>query len=395
MLIGQRLTVLGAGIGGLAVALACARRGAVVEVIEQADGLREVGAGLQISPNGMAVLAALGVGARVAAEAPRGRRVWLVDGIGGGRVAKLDLTAIASPQPWCLVHRADLVAALGDEAAAAGVRFRFATRIAAVVVEPGGVRLDPEGGAGERHPLVIAADGVRSVARAALGPAPAPRFTGQTAWRALVPLEAPALPEVRVFLGPGRHLVAYPLRDGRLMNLVAVEERSDWTEEGWSHPDDPARMRAAFAGFGPEVRGLLERVTEVHRWGLFRHPVAEVWGRAAGAGGLAGLAGLGDAIHPTLPFLAQGACMALEDAWVLARALAEAGTAAEAFAVYRATRRDRALRTVAAAGRNARAYHLRGPVRPLAHAGLRLADRLAPGAALRRFDWLYTHDVTR
>ena len=116
-------------------------------------------------------------------------------------------------------------------------------------------------------------------------------------------------------------------------------------------------------------------------------------GRAGAAGG--GLAGLGDAIHPTLPFLAQGACMALEDAWVLARALAEAETPAGAFAAYQATRRDRALRTVAAAGRNAWVYHLRGPVRPLAHAGLRLADRLAPGAALRGFDWLYTRDVTR
>ena len=393
MLIGQRLTVLGAGIGGLAVALACARRGAVVEVIEQAGALREVGAGLQISPNGMAVLDALGVGAAVAQGAPRGRRVWLVDGIRGRRVVKLDLTAIQSPHAWCLVHRADLVAALGAEAAAAGVRVRFATRVAAVAVEPDAVRLDLEDGRVERPPLVIAADGVRSVARAALGPAPAPRFTGQTAWRALVPLDAPALPEVRVFLGPGRHLVAYPLRDGRLMNLVAVEERAGWAEEGWSHPDDPARMRAAFAGFGPEARGLLERVGEVHRWGLFRHPVAGVWGRAGAAGG--GLAGLGDAIHPTLPFLAQGACMALEDAWVLARALAEAETPAGAFAAYQATRRDRALRTVAAAGRNAWVYHLRGPVRPLAHAGLRLADRLAPGAALRGFDWLYTRDVTR
>ena len=93
----------------------------------------------------------------------------------------------------------------------------------------------------------------RETLAAVLGPAPAPRFTGQTAWRALVPLDAPALPEVRVFLGSGRHLVAYPLRDGRLMNLVAVEERSDWTEEGWSHPDDPARMRAAFDGFMTDI----------------------------------------------------------------------------------------------------------------------------------------------
>lgn len=387
MLIGQPVTVLGAGIGGLAAALACARRGASVTVLEQAAALGEVGAGLQISPNGMAVLAALGVGTAVATGAVRGERVSLVDGIGGGRIVGLDLGAIASSHPWCLVHRADLVAALGVEAAAAGVRFRFNTWVERVTLAEGGaVQLALAGGE-ERHPLVIAADGVRSVARAALGSAPAPRFTGQVAWRALAPLDAAVPPEVRVFLGPGRHLVAYPLRDRRLMNLVAVEERAAWAEEGWSHPDDPAAMRAAFAGFGSEARGLLERVQAVHRWGLFRHPVAETWGRG-------GLAGLGDAIHPTLPFLAQGACMALEDAWVLAAALAEAETPAEAFPRYQGLRRARAVRTVAAADRNALAYHLRGPARSLAHAALRLSARLAPDAPLRRFAWLHAHDVT-
>jgi salicylate hydroxylase len=388
VLIGERITVLGAGIGGLSAALALARRGARVQVLEQAEGLREVGAGLQISPNGMAVLVALGVGEAVVRGAVRARAVSLLDGRSGGRLLRLDTGRLRSRHPWCLVHRADLVTALGAEAAAAGVHFRFGCRVAGVEATDGRVSLAFADGSVEAHPLVVAADGVRSMARAALGPAPAPDFTGQVAWRALAPCDGPADPEVRVFLGPGRHLVAYPLRDARVMNLVAVEERQAWAAEGWSHRDDPARMRAAFAGFAAPVTALLDRVEDVHLWGLFRHPVAPRW--VAGR-----LLCLGDAVHPTLPFLAQGACMALEDAWVLAAALAEAGTVAEAAARYQALRHARAVQTVAAATRNARAYHLRGPVRPFAHTLLRIGGSLAPGAALGRFAWLYDHDVTR
>lgn len=388
MLIGERITVLGAGIGGLSAALALARRGASVQVLEQAEGLREVGAGLQISPNGMAVLAALGVGAAVARGAVSARAVSLCDGRSGGRLLRLDLGRLRSSHPWCLVHRADLVAALGAEAVAAGVSFRFGCRVAGVEAKGGQVALAFDDGRVEAHPLVVAADGVRSVARAALGPAPAPEFTGQVAWRALAPCDLPADPEVRVYLGPGRHLVAYPLRDARVMNLVAVEERQAWVAEGWSHRDDPARMRAAFAGFAAPVKALLDRVEDVHLWGLFRHPVAPHW--SAGR-----LICLGDVVHPTLPFLAQGACMALEDAWTLAAAMAEADTVAEGAARYQALRHARAVRTVAAATRNARAYHLRGPVRPVAHAVLRIGGTLAPDAALGRFAWLYEHDVTR
>jgi salicylate hydroxylase len=189
-------------------------------------------------------------------------------------------------------------------------------------------------------------------------------------------------------MGPGRHLVSYPLRGGTLRNIVAVEERAKWAEESWTLRDDSIDLRLAFAGFSPRVRGWLEQVEDPWLWGLFRHPVAGTWTHPKG------LAILGDAAHPTLPFLAQGASMGLEDAWVLADTLARHDTLAAGLAAYQAARKPRTTRIVAAADGNARAYHLSGLPRLIGHTGLRLAGRVAPGAMLARFDWLYGHDVT-
>lgn len=185
-------------------------------------------------------------------------------------------------------------------------------------------------------------------------------------------------------------MVSYPLRDGAQVNIVAVEERRAWTAESWTQTDDAANLRAAFAGFAPEVRALLDRVETVHLWGLFRHPVAAHWHRA----GVAAL--IGDAAHPTLPFMAQGANMALEDAWVLAAMLAADDDTARALAAFQAARRDRCMRIVAAASRNARNYHLRfPPLRMAAHSALRLGGWLAPQRILSRFDWIYGYDAPR
>jgi salicylate hydroxylase len=239
--------------------------------------------------------------------------------------------------------------------------------------------------------LLIGADGLKSVLHAALNGAGTPAFTHQVAWRALIPCEAGAPPVAEVHMGPGRHLVSYPLRGGTLRNIVAIEERRIWADEGWSIRDDPLELRLAFQGFSHRVQGWLEQVEDVWLWGLFRHPVARHWQRALPGGAVAIL---GDAAHPTLPFLAQGANMALEDAWVLAASLAGHDTPAAALAAFQAARAPRCTRIVAAASRNARAYHLSGPLREAAHLGLRLGGWLAPGLALSRLDWLYRHDVT-
>jgi salicylate hydroxylase len=188
-------------------------------------------------------------------------------------------------------------------------------------------------------------------------------------------------------MGPMRHVVSYPLREGRLLNLVAVQERAAWTTESWSQQDDPQALRAAFGDFCDEVQDMLGAVDRVNLWGLFRHEVARVWHRD-------GLAILGDAAHPTLPFMAQGACLALEDAWVLAASLDRAGEVGAGLARYQALRETRARRVVAAASGNAWKYHLAfPPLRWAAHTALRAGGRIAPKRMIRQFDWIYRYNA--
>lgn len=388
---GRRIIVTGAGIGGLAAALALRVRGAEVTVLEQAEAITEVGAGLQISPNGGAVLRALGLEPALAHCSMRARAVVLRDYRRAGEVLRLDLARYAGDQAFYLVHRADLIDLLAGAAREAGVQLRMLQRVERV--EPGsGPDPEPEihlaHGARMRADLVVGADGLHSRARVALNGADRPFFTGQVAWRALVPNDMDLPAEAQVFMGPGRHLVCYPLRDGRLVNIVAVQERKAWADEGWHHPDDPDNLRAAFADFEGTPRALLKRVEEVRLWGLFRHPVAPVWQRG-------GVAILGDAAHPTLPFLAQGANLALEDGWALADGLARQDDMAAALSAYQARRRARAARVIAAANGNAWKYHFRlSPLRQIGHLALRMGGALAPRRAVRQFDWIYDYDVT-
>jgi salicylate hydroxylase len=318
--------------------------------------------------------------------------VRLCDGLTGATVLHMDLARLRPDLGWHLVHRADLIALLAAGAHEAGVKVTPDTYIHRVDLrQDRAIALCPDGKRVETG-LLVGADGLHSVLRAALNAGTQALFTGQVAWRALIPGNSADPPEVEVHMGPGRHLVSYPLRGGSLRNIVAVEERSTWTAEGWTHPDDPQALRRAFSGFGPRAQGWLDAVDITYLWGLFRHPVATRWGQSLPRGGAVIL---GDAAHPTLPFLAQGANMALEDAWVLAARLAGADTVAAGLAAYQSARRDRCIRIVEAANRNARAYHLSGWQKTLGHAGLRAVGAVAPGLMLRRFDWLYRHDVTR
>lgn len=383
--LGLRTVVIGAGIGGLAVARALALRGADVTLLEQAAEITEVGAGLQISPNGMAVLRGLGLDTDVVAASVQAQAVCLKDHH-DALVVRLDLGRLPDPS-YHFVHRADLIALLADGARDAGVKIRLLQKVTEV---EGGTHpvLHLANGAQMTADLVVGADGLHSVLRPVLNGQDAPFFTGQVAWRAIVPNTEGRGPEAWVHMGPGRHLVSYPLRDGAAINIVAVQERKAWADEGWNHSDDPANLRHAFADFGAPVRAMLERVTAPRLWGLFRHPVAKTWQRGH-------LALLGDAAHPTLPFLAQGASMALEDAWVLADALAGTDTVAAALADYQSRREKRARRVISAANGNAWKYHIRpAPLRRAAHTVMRLGGHFAPDCMMRQFDWLYTHDVT-
>ncbi|WP_224823614.1 FAD-dependent monooxygenase [Cognatishimia sp. MH4019] len=384
-LIGQKVTVLGGGIGGLAAARALALRGAEVRVLEQAAKIAEVGAGLQISPNGIAVLRGLGLEEAVTACARRAEAIQLRN-YRGAPVLRMALPQ-GDARGYYLMHRADLIDLLAKGARDAGVEIVLGAKVTEITLDPTVLRFEDR--QTETPDLLIGADGINSVLRPALNGAAKPFFTGQVAWRALVPTQVEHPPIASLYMGPGCHLVTYPLRDRKLMNIVAVQERDEWAAEGWANPDDPANLRAAFSEFAPEVQALLARVESVKIWGLFRHPVASTWHNDNAAL-------LGDAAHPTLPFMAQGANMALEDAWVLADALAGSADTDAGLMVYQARRHLRAAKVIAAANANARNYHLSfPPLRAIAHTILRTSGRLAPQAALKRFDWIYQEDVTK
>ncbi|OUS05039.1 hypothetical protein A9Q96_13130 [Rhodobacterales bacterium 52_120_T64] len=377
----EEITVLGGGIAGLASATALAQRGAVVTVLEQATELGEVGAGLQVGPNGVAVLEALGLRETAAAVANVPDAVELLDMASGGEVARLPMGQAAVQRwgrPYWQFHRADLLTVLSDGARAAGVDIRLGRQVDTIKDISASV--------------VIAADGVRSATRSEVFGGQPASFTGQVAWRGIIPAETLPKGAVKnaatVYMGPGRHLVTYPMRGGTIINFVAVEERNSWADEGWNIPDDPENLRRAFSGAGQDVQSILNAVDETFLWGLFNHPYLPQWTKD-------NIALVGDACHPMLPYLAQGAVMALEDAWVLARELDRSGVT-EGLRAYERICKPRATRVQKAAASNATAYHLNsGPSRLVAHAGLKVISRLAPSALLGRFDWLYGEDVTK
>ena len=368
-LAGQGITVIGAGIGGLTAAIALARRGAEVTILERAPELAEIGAGIQLSPNGMRVIDALGLGQAVRAASLPSLAVELNDQW-ARPVIRLDFRARRPDADFRVIHRARLIECLARAAGQAGVTLKLG--------QPAGVI--PAAG------LVIGADGLHSVTRQALNGREVPFFTGQTAWRAVIPDDGTGPTTARLYMAPGRHLVSYRLAHG-LRNIVAVLERRDWQDEGWSQPGDPQAMRDAFAALKGPVPDWLARVETAHLWGLFRHDVARIWqdGR---------IALVGDAAHPTLPFLAQGGVMAIEDAWTLASCLDAGPDPATALARYQGLRDPRCRRIVAAANANARNYHLSGARRLIGHSALRAIGHLAPKLMPSRFDWLYDHDPT-
>jgi salicylate hydroxylase len=378
---GRNVAVIGGGIGGLTAALAFARTGARVTVLEQAPALTEVGAGLQITPNGGTVLEALGLGAAMAERGIRAEAVEPMDGLSGARVARFELTGLKGPA-YRFFHRADLIDMLARACADAGVDLWTDARVA--TISAGGPVTLADGNV-IAPDLAVGADGLHSVLRPVLNGKDTPFFTGQVAWRAVV--AGDHAPVARIWMAPGRHVVTYPLTGGRV-NIVAVREQADWAAEGWHLPDSPAAFRAAFADLCPELQAILAEVTQVRLWGLFRHPVAHTWHGTQ-------TALLGDAAHPTLPFLAQGANLAIEDAFVLAAACDADPSVSRALGDYQLRRRARVVRAIEAANANAVNYHLSGLKRVVAHSALRALETIAPGAFLKRMDWLYGADVTQ
>jgi salicylate hydroxylase len=391
----NRALIAGGGIAGMAAALALARKGWRVTVCEQAAAPAEIGAGLQMSPNAINVLRMLDVFDAVAAKAFRPGAAVMRDGHSGRVIYHVALGAMSVARwgaPYLHVHRVDLLAALTDAALAAGAEIRGAALVEGYVSRPEGPALKLAGGETLAGDLVIGADGIRSALRGQLNGPEAPEFTGQIAWRGTIPAEhlpeGLVAPNATVWAGPGRHLVTYCLRGGSLVNFVAVEERSEWTDEGWSTPGDSDDLRRAFTGWHRDVTGLLDHVEETFLWGLFGRPEQVRW-----VDGPVVL--IGDAAHPMLPFMAQGAAMALEDVAVLAGKLQASGDVPAALRAYEERRWPRVARVQHKSIANGKLFHRRPGLARQGQWGLvSTVSRMAPGLAAGQLDWLYGYDAT-
>ncbi|MFN0160066.1 MAG: FAD-dependent monooxygenase [Burkholderiales bacterium] len=388
----KNILIAGAGIGGLAAALALIRRGFSVAVYEQARELREVGAGLQLSPNGNRALYALGVGealARLSCTADgKEIRLWNT-----GETWKLfDLGAVAVANygyPYFTVWRPDLLAVLADAVRAAQPdALRLGVHCSGFTQDDAGVVLATSDGL-VRGDALIGADGVHSTIRQGLFGADRPQFTGLMAWRGVIPMERlPAHLKRMVgtnWVGPGGHIVHYPLHGGELMNFVGVRERPDWTVESWSVAGETAECLADFRGWNEDIQTMIRAIDVPYKWALMHRPPLARWG-------VGRVTLLGDACHSTLPFLAQGAVMAIEDGYILARALAGEADVAAALTRYEGARHARTTRMVEGSAANAQRFH--NP--ELAHAaGARAyVEREWTEARVReRYEWLFTYDV--
>lgn len=373
--------IVGAGIGGLTAALALARQGAAVTVCERAAELGEVGAGIQLSPNAMRVMARLGLASALDAVACRPLAVESRGWRRGQLVSRSPLGAeveAAFGFPYLHVHRADLMAILADAVRAEPlIELRLGTACAQVEMagQPAIITADGERIAGT---IVIGADGIHSEVRRALFGAETPRFTGNVAWRGVIPAAALTVEVPRVaglWMGPGAHFVHYFVRGGALLNFVAVVETASWNDESWTARGAKAQLRADFAGWHAVVRSIINASPEdgCFRWALFDRDPLPAWGRDR-------VTLLGDACHPTLPFMAQGACMAIEDAAVLAACVGAArnGDMADALRRYEDLRHQRTASVQLGSRANSRTFHLRPPLSNLRNRAMRKASGLQP-----------------
>jgi salicylate hydroxylase len=355
--------IAGGGIGGLSAALSLSKAGIEVEVYEQAADFGEVGAGIQLSPNCTRVLFHVGLedALRRIAFTPEGveMRDWR-----SGRVlstSPLGETALkAYGYPYFHVHRADLLNVL-VAAAENDQKISLHTNAPAEDVgqDVAGAWLD-NGRQRHRADLVVGADGIKSVVRAALFGADGPVFTGNIAWRALVPVERlpPDLvrPMATAWWGPGKHFVHYFVRGGELVNCVCVVEKQGWDIESWTERGEFDELKEDFSGWHEDLQLLIDHVDResLFKWALYDRPPMSKWSDGR-------ITLLGDACHPTLPFMAQGAAMAIEDGAVLAHCVSDVeGDVCAQLQQYEDLRRKRTASVQLGSRRNARIFHMSG-----------------------------------
>jgi salicylate hydroxylase len=386
--------IVGAGIGGLTAALALVRLGFKVIVCEQAPVLAEVGAGVQISANGARVLSALGLEQelrRVWCE-PEGKEVRLWN---SGQTWKLfDLGAQSWERygaPYFMIHRADLHGILvADVRAFDATALRLDARCVDFRQSDRHVTVTLANGDQLTGAALFGADGVHSEIRSTLFGDDRPSFSGCVAWRGLVPIARLPPRFARSvgtnWIGPGGHVINYLVRRGELLNFVRIVERQDWLLESWTEAGTAEECAADFDGWHEDIHAIIRNVGAFYKWALLSREPPPRW--TAGRVTL-----LGDAAHPTLPMLAQGACMAIEDGLILGRCLEAYDDVEFALQRYEALRLDRTTRLVRGAAESAKRFHNEA-LRDERQAESYVESEWQEQRVTERYDWIFRYDAT-
>ncbi len=386
---GLSIAVIGGGIGGLAAAVSLLQAGFDVEVYEQAGALSEVGAGIQISPNGTRVLHRLGLADALAQRGVRPvavhQRRW-DDGRTLQRAPLGEAVERAFGAPYYHFHRADLLAAIAN--ALPAPRVHVGHRLVDAIDHGDRVEARFENGTRITRDILIGADGIHSRVRQILFGEDRPRFTGCIAYRGLVPAERLAALNLEVtsnsWMGPGGHFVHYYVAGGRLMNFVAVREEASWTQESWIDRGDVADALRLFDGWNPCVRAIIGAVDETFKWALFDREPLPRWS-------VGRITLLGDSCHAMLPFMGQGAVQSIEDGATLTACLLQAaGDVPAALSRYETLRKPRTMRLQEMSRHNKTRFHLPD--------GVDQQNRDAQAAvagdrSIAAVGWLYGHDA--
>jgi 3-hydroxybenzoate 6-monooxygenase len=383
---GKKFIVVGGGIGGLAAAVALSQQGCHVTVLEQAAELGEIGAGVQLAPNAFAALDALGVGENARKRAVFTEQLIMMDAVDGSEVGSFPVGQAFRDRfknPYAVIHRADIHATILEGAQGSDlIQVETSTKVASVTQDDAGVIAVDQNGRVFKADALIAADGVRSVIREKMFNDP-PRISGHVVYRAVVPVEEmPADLQINapvVWAGPDCHLVHYPLRGGQQYNLVVTFHSRE--EEEWSVTDgSKEEVLSYFEGICPRARQMLHLPKTWRRWATADRNPLEKWGEGR-------VTMLGDAAHGMLQYMAQGACMAIEDAVTLGEAMKHCqGDVLQAFQLYEKSRIPRTARVVLSAREMGRLYHAKGVERLVRN---QLWEGRTPERFYDALEWLY------
>jgi salicylate hydroxylase len=394
-MIDKRIAIAGAGIAGLTTALSLLQRGWKVDVYEQASQLAEVGAGLQISPNGTRVLQSLGLEPALQAVVCQAKgkeiRMWNT----GQRWKLFDLGDDCLQRfgaPYWMVHRGDLhkilLEAFNERS---DVPVKLNARVVSAQSTSTGASFVLQDGSQHHAHGLIAADGVHSILREKLLGEDKAQFTGLLAWRGLVSVHTiSAHLQAQVgtnWVGPGAHVITYPVRGGQLMNVVGIIEKEGWQGESWTERGTHEELLQDFGHWHADVCELMRKIEQPFKWALLGRSPQKGWAQGA-------ICLVGDSAHPTLPFLAQGANMAIEDAAVMARCLSAQDTAEKGFAQFENVRWQRTADIVNRSSDNAKRFH-NPQLSDAAKAVDYVSTEWEPEKVRRRYDWMFEYDALK